>query len=338
MTRRERVIAAIRHDNPDFTPYDCSLTSQQWEIFTAFTGDPNYLEKCNLHMHGFGYDGNPRPIPGVPEHVIDDFGVVWNRSGADKDIGVIENPLIPDLETMHYEFPPVDEVEIRRAMEEMLDTREDKFVSAGIGFSMFERAWSLCGMENLLMGMLTCPQQVETLLNGVREYDEKILDILLSYPIDAVYFGDDWGQQKNLIMGPALWRTFIKPQMKQLYEKAKNQGKYVLQHSCGDIWEIFDDLVEIGLDVYQTFQPEIYDVVKFKEKYGRDKLTVWGGISTQHILHSGTPTEVEAETRRIMKILGEGGGLIAAPTHGVPQDVSPQNLLAMLKVFTEQQL
>jgi uroporphyrinogen decarboxylase len=80
-------------------------------------------------------------------------------------------------------------------------------------------------------------------------------------------FGDDWGHQSGLIMGPILWRKFIKPRMARMYSRIKRHDKYILQHSCGDISQIFPDLIEIGLDVYQTFQPEIYDSYLHFTKY-----------------------------------------------------------------------
>ena len=162
-----------------------------------------------------------------------------------------------------------------------------------------------------------------------------MIDILNEYPLDGIYFGDDWGQQRGLIMGPELWRTFIKPRMAALYQRAKKGGKFILQHSCGDIHEIFLDLIEVGLDCYQTFQPEIYDVEAVKREFGRD-LAFWGGISTQQLLPYAMPERVKEETRRMIDVMGKEGGYIVAPTHAVPADVPPENILAMLEVFENQ--
>jgi len=191
-------------------------------------------------------------------------------------------------------------------------------------------------MENLLADMIAEPTFVEALLEKICEFNLKLMDIMLEYPLDGVYFGDDWGQQSGLIMGPRLWRRFIKPQVKRMYEKAKSKGLMVIQHSCGDIHELFPDLVEIGLDCYQTFQPEIYDIEAVKREYGAD-LSFWGGISTQRLLPYASPDEVRRETARIMRIMGKGGGFIAAPTHAVPQDVPPENVDAMFDVFLNQE-
>jgi len=120
-----------------------------------------------------------------------------------------------------------------------------------------------------------------------------------------------------------------------MYGRVKSEGLYVSQHSCGDVGKAFEDLIEIGLDCYQTFQPEIYDIVKVKAEFG-GRLAFWGGISTQQLLAKATPEETRAETIRIMRIMGKGGGYIAGPTHSVPGDVPPENIEAMFEVFMNQ--
>ena len=136
-------------------------------------------------------------------------------------------------------------------------------------------------------------------------------------------------------MGPNLWREFVKPRLKRMYDQVKDKGMYVFQHSCGDISEIFPDLIELGLDAYNTFQPEIYDVAEMKRLYG-DKVTFYGGISTQQLLPKATPEEVKREMRRLIGILGENGGYIIAPTHAMPNDIPTENILAFLEVVQNQ--
>ena len=167
-------------------------------------------------------------------------------------------------------------------------------------------------------------------------YNLKLIAIVNEYPLDAVYFGDDWGQQRGTLMGPANWRTFIKPRLARMYEAARIGGKVVIQHSCGDISALFPDLIEIGLDCYQTFQPEIYDQAWFKREFGRD-LSVWGGISTQQLLPRSTPDQIRAETSRVMRVMSAGGGYIAAPTHAVTHDIRYDQIMAMLDVFLNQE-
>lgn len=109
----------------------------------------------------------------------------------------------------------------------------------------------------------------------------------------------------------------------------------VAQHSCGDVSEVFPDLVELGMDIYNTFQPEVYDVAEMKRLYG-SRVTFYGGVSTQRLLPYTTPDEVRAETKRLMKVLGKGGGYIVAPTHAIPDDVPTANILAFLDAVRNQ--
>lgn len=110
---------------------------------------------------------------------------------------------------------------------------------------------------------------------------------------------------------------------------------YVAQHSCGDISEVFPDLVELGLDIYNTFQPEIYNVAEMKKLYG-DKITFLGGISTQQLLPNAAPEEIKIEIRRLMDILGENGGYIVAPAHAMTNDIPTENIMAFLEVVQNQ--
>ncbi|NLO82661.1 MAG: uroporphyrinogen decarboxylase [Clostridiales bacterium] len=334
MTKRERVIAALSHKETDIIPYQVDFTQQQRQKMVEYLNDSEFENKIGNHIEGVYYDGWPKEE--VPGYYVDDFGVRWNRTGVDKDIGVVDRYILSQPSLKEYKFPEPDEKALREQFEAMLNRDNQKFKVGNLGFSMFERAWTLRGMENLLADMVLEPVFVEELLDAICEFNLKIIDIGLSYDIDAFQFGDDWGQQRGLIMGPKFWRKFIKPRMARMYERVKSKGKFVIQHSCGDIHEIFPDLIDIGLDVYQTFQPEIYHIDFIKKEYGKH-LSFWGGISTQRLLPFGTIDEVKEKTAEIMRIMGKGGGYIAAPTHAVPGDVPPENVMAMLAVMMNQE-
>ena len=174
----------------------------------------------------------------------DDFGVTWNRTGADKDIGVVSEPVITEPDIALYPTPYLNEARLRKECEDMIATKGNKFCIAGLGFSVFERLWSYVGMEDALIYMLTETDFVHALLDKILEFNLKIIDIYNDYPFDAIHFGADWGQQKGMIMGAPLWREFIKPRLAIMYKHAKKNGKFVFQHSCGDIHEVFEDLID----------------------------------------------------------------------------------------------
>lgn len=335
MTRRELVIEALNHRESERIPFHMDFTQQAIENLIAYTGDKDIEEKIGGCLYYSQYWGWPTERADKPGWFRDDFGVEWNRNGVDKDIGMPEEWVIEDFEDYDYTFPTLDEARLRAEYEHLMATKGDRFCMAGFGFLLFERLWSLTGMENALVSMIVCPDELEEFLDRVCDYYCHLIDIALEYDFDGIYFGDDWGQQQGLIMGGEHWRHFLKPRLARMYAKVKAKGKFVIQHSCGDCSEILPDLIEIGLDCYQTFQPEVYDIFKIKEQYG-DKLSFWGGVSTQRCLPYDTPEGVQKEAVRIAKTMSKGGGFIWAPTHALAFDVPPENIMALADVFHNQ--
>ena len=184
-------------------------------------------------------------------------------------------------------------------------------------------------MENLLMDMVLHPDFVHDLLNTIADYNIAQVHEALTYDIDGVYFGDDWGQQHGLIMGPDLWHEFFYPVLKRMYGEVRRAGKFVMIHSCGDVDELFDDLIEIGLGCFNPFQPEVMDVFDLMRRYS-GKLAFHGGLSTQRTLPYGSVEEVGYETTRLLQA-GREGGYIFAPAHDVEGDVPLENMLAFIE-------
>lgn len=326
---RERVLKAIRHEQTDILPYHLDLTEEVHERLVKQFGE-QFLEQSGSHL---AQERNESFTTLSETRFKDMFCVVWNRE-QEGDFGIVADYLLKDSEFGDYVFPVPDEKLIREKCER-LQSKTDQFRMYIIGFSLFERAWTLRSMEELLIDFKLNPEFAEELLDKIVEYNLAVVEIVSEYDIDCIFYGDDWGQQKGLIMGPALWRQFIKPRLKKMYDAAKKHGMFVAQHSCGDISEVFPDLIEIGLDIYNTFQPEIYDVAKMKQLYG-DKITFYGGISTQTLLPHAAPDKVKSEMRRLMNIIGKNGGYIVAPTHSMPNDIPTENILAFLELLKNQ--
>ena len=166
-------------------------------------------------------------------------------------------------------------------------------------------------------------------MNAIAEYNIAQVREALKYDIDAIYFGDDWGMQRGLQMGPAVWHEYIYPVLKRMYGVVRDAGKYVMIHSCGDVDELFDDLIEIGLNCFNPFQPEVMDVAALLVRY-RGRLAFYGGMSTQRTLPYGSFEDVRDETRRLLA-LGSAGGYVFSPAHDVEGDVPLENMLAFIE-------
>jgi len=325
------VIDTLNHKEREVVPYQLDLTSEMEEKVSQELG-PDFLPQVDNCL---AIERNETFEKLDSCRTRDMFGAVWLLDPKG-DFGIVENCQLPEPNLRSYEFPLPNEQDIRRKCERLVSKENaSKFKMYTIGFSLYERAWTLRGVENVLMDMILHPEFVVELLSRIADYNMSVVKIAMEYPIDGIFFGDDWGQQKGLIMGPNFWREFIKPQLARQYQFVKDHGLYLCQHSCGDIQEVFPDLIEIGLDIYNTFQPEIYDVAQVKKDYG-NQLTFYGGISTQHVLPFGTPTEVAEETRQMLDIMGRDGGYIAAPTHAMPMDIPVENMLAFLEEVRNQ--
>ena len=114
-----------------------------------------------------------------------------------------------------------------------------------------------------------------------------------------------------------------------MYRAVCDAGKYVFIHSCGDVDELFDDLIAIGVNCFNPFQPEVMDVFGLMRAY-RGRLAFHGGLSTQRTLPYGTPDDVRDDTRRLIDA-GRSGGYILAPAHAVEGDVPLENMLAFIE-------
>jgi uroporphyrinogen decarboxylase len=245
------------------------------------------------------------------------------------------NCVLPEPTLAGYTFPDPPRPEDYGHYEEFVGQNADSFRIGLVGH-LYEAAWAMRGMEDFLMDLILHPAFVEDLLDGITEYYLGVIEESVKYHIDAFYFGDDLGSQsQGLIMGADLWRRFMKPRLARMFSRVKEAGKFVYLHSDGQVDAIFEDLIEIGLDVYNPLQPEIRDVRAVKRRYG-DRLAFYGGIGIQDLLPHGSPEQVREEVRRLIDELGAGGGYILGPSHAIMADAPIANLLALIEAVRDQ--
>jgi uroporphyrinogen decarboxylase len=332
MTPREVVRAVLDGSPPPYVPWSFSFTQEAAQTLKQHYGTDDLDNVLGNHFLGLGSSTGFFEDIGN-DHVRDVFGVVWDRS-VDKDIGVVSEVVLKEPTLKGYSLPDPLDTRFFADIPERIETRPEQFRIFQIGFSLYERAWTLRGMENLMMDFYDNPDFVRELLNAIADYNIAQVKKAASYDIDAIYFGDDWGQQVGLQMGPDTWREFIAPVLKRMYASVREAGKYVFIHSCGDVDELFDDLVDMGLNCFNPFQPEVMDTQALIAQY-RGRLTFHGGLSTQRILPYGSVEDVRKETRRLIE-LGADGSYILSPAHAVEGDVPLDNMLAFIEAAQEQ--
>ena len=333
MTPREVVLEAVNFRPPPYVPWQWEPTQRCGEKLRAHLGTDDLGAFLSPHFVNCGAS-IARVVPAGEGHVRDAYGVVWDRT-VDPDIGnSVDWPIKTPEDLDRYTWPDAAADGWYAHIPKALAAHRDRFSVYNIGFSLYERAWTMRGMENLLTDMIERPQWVEQFLDAIVEHNLVQVRRALEFDFDAMYFGDDYGMQTGLIMGIEHWRHFIKPRLARMFEPVRAAGKPVYMHSCGKVDSLFDDLVEIGLNLFNPFQPEVMDVHRLLPAYRR-RLAFHGGMSVQKVLPFAAPQEVRDETQRLLD-LGREGGLIFAPSHAVPAGVPPENLVAMVEVLKDQ--
>jgi uroporphyrinogen decarboxylase len=193
---------------------------------------------------------------------------------------------------------------------------------------------NLMGMEEALCKLLVEPAVFEACVEQVFRfsftYVERFIDAV-GPKLDILYLADDFATQRGLMMDPALWRKVLKPRYEKLFAVGKRLGLPIWFHSCGDITAVLPDLIEIGMDVWETVQLHALPMSpeELKRQYGRH-LTFFGAVNTQRLPFK-TPNEVADEVRGCIDFLGEGGGYICGPDHHIKPDVPAANVVALFE-------
>jgi len=193
---------------------------------------------------------------------------------------------------------------------------------------------ALRGFENFLLDLALYPgfakEVLEKILNIQIKLFEKWLDAV-GNNIDIIAVSDDMGTQENLIVSAQMDRQFIKPYQKRLFEFIKSKtSAYLLLHSCGSVYPVIQDFIEIGVDILNPIQPMAkgMDSRKIKEEFG-DRLAFWTGVDTQYVLAHGSVDDVRREVQKRIDDLAPGGGYIFSPSHNIQYRVKPENIIAM---------
>lgn len=355
MKPKERVAIALNHETPDRCPFQASFTP---EFAARLRQDLGLEDRSQHNPHGGGntyeleraleqdmlltsvgwangYYQDTRPY-------VDEWGVGWTVQSYDTPFGrgyyteIATHPLSDEAPVADalatYEAPDPCIPERYEAARRLLADFGRQYWIVGVTVTtIFETAWALRGLEQLLADMALEPDLAHAILEIPYRFHLEAAKELTRLGVDMIWLGDDVGAQHRLLMSPAMWRRFLKPRMATLVSeiKAINPALKVAYHTDGNVLPIIPELIEIGIDVLNPIQPASMDPAAVKKAFGH-RLCFWGAIDEQQTLPFGTPQDVTREVQRRLQTIGRDGGLILAPTHNVQLDTSLANFWALV--------
>lgn len=200
----------------------------------------------------------------------------------------------------------------------------------------FQTAQLMRGTERFLIDLSLNPDYACFLMDRIMDFvaEDAKQSILASQGKHTfVEYNDDIATQRGLLISPGMWRKFIKPRMKAFCEMVHGFGIKVKYHSCGSIYSVIPDLIEIGVDILNPIQvlAANMDPFKLKAEFGKE-LCLHGGVDIQHLLPNGSKQEVCDYVQRLIEIVGKGGGYILAGTHTIQNDAKIENIIAMIEL------
>lgn len=311
VTSRELVLRTLGFQNPGRVPRD--LWILPWA--TLHEGEAVECLVRDFQPDIRGVDPHLRekpPTQGDPYKIgefTDEWGCVF-KNAQDGVIGQVKQPRIENWaeDVRHVHFPrewlTVGLGDVNR---DCADT--EQFTLAGCVPRPFEQLQFLRGTEHLFLDLMWMPAALHQFIKEMHEFYCELLELWAAKTdVDALFFMDDWGTQKDLLIDPVIWRAVFKPLYKDYINIAHAHGKKAFMHSDGCILKIYPDLIELGLDALnsQIFCMGIENVKPFA-----GKITFWGEIDRQHLLPHGSQEDIDKAVRRVYENLWFHGGCIA---------------------------
>jgi uroporphyrinogen decarboxylase len=351
MTSKERVKVALSHKEPDRVPIFSSFTPEFAQHLHQHLGLPNFDsqnpfggESHDLE-EALGLDfiqyyvgiANSFYYSNLDEYICE-WGIKWKQVEYETKFGIghyteiIDHPLANDNVIYQYKPPDSSRKELYLPLKNVIEKYGNKYFILGVTVcTIFEAAWYLRGMNNLLVDMITDEEKTNYILDIPFNYHLEAAKKLVEMGVDGIWIGDDVGTQKGMLISPNLWRKYLKPRMAQFCQELKiiNPFLKIAYHSDGNVYPIIEELIEIGIDVLNPIQPKAMDPSFLKKQYG-SRLSMWGTIDEQYTLPFGTEEEVRDETLEYIRKIGPGGGFIISPTHHVQLDTPTENFLTFL--------
>jgi uroporphyrinogen decarboxylase len=333
MTPREIVQNQIRHRETDPVPYTLPFEQSVGERLDEHFGGDAWRQKIVTYIQGCGGVCRDTREKLDDTHHRDAFGTVWR---TDKLPPVAIEPGLKAPSLRGYAFPSADtflDAEAKEETKKRVAESPDVFTTIAAGMCLWQ-SWYVRGFETTLMDCAAEEEFYAELLDRFTELTLDLVEACADIPADAIMMGDDWGNQRGVMVGPDRWRRLYKPRYARIFDAVHKQGKLAIMHCCGSAADIMGDIVEIGLDVLESVQPEAAGMCPYdlKEKWG-DRITFWGGLGSQSTIFRGAPEEIRREIRRLRTEMSRGGGYILAPAKALRTETPTENAVAVVEEF-----
>jgi len=333
MKPRDVVLEQIHHHETVPVPYTLPFEPEVGERLDRHFGGDTWRGKLIPYITACGSVAN------LPNEKIDDthhrdaFGAVWRTNEL---IASVVEPGLKAPSFDGYTFPSAESclnADVKRETAKRVAESTDSFTIVDSGLCLWA-AWYVRGFEATLMDCIAEEDFYVELLDRMTDLTVALVNACGDVPADAIMMGDDWGDQRGVIIGPERWRRFCKPRYARIFEAVHAQGKIAIMHCCGSPADIMGDIVDIGLDVLESVQPEAARMNPYalKKAWG-DKITFWGCLGTQQTIPFETPERIRAEIRRLRREMGKGGGFILAPAKPLRPETPTENAAAVVEEF-----
>ena len=308
---REEVIKAITFSGPAKIPiYFCNRDQDQSDIVTI-----------EVQNHFMG-----------PAENISEWGFTWER--LDETMGQPKDYVLADWDNLPKMDIP-DPADPQRFVDipEFNRKYTDRFRMASFGLSGFTTMWCLRGFNKLMLDLALDQGKVNILAELVFGFEERLIAELSRFNFDAVAFYDDWGTQTGMLMSPKDWRKIFKPRYEQQFKLVHELGMVVYFHCCGQYLPIMPDLIEVGVDVLNVSQPNLYDIPEMGRRFG-GKVCFICPVSYQTTSITGTREEIFEDVRLLVENLGDfNGGLLGYVEEYQSIGLSEENYQACVEAF-----
>jgi uroporphyrinogen decarboxylase len=242
-----------------------------------------------------------------------------------------------EVDAFHWpELKYCDYTEVLQNMDRVISSGQA--VLSGLWGQFFHLACDFFGMENYFMKMYTDPDVVDAVTRHIVDFyleaNEKLFD-LAGDKIDAVFFGNDFGSQLDLLISPECFDRFVMPYFKEFTDQAHRRGYRVVLHSCGSIYRVIPRLIDAGVDVLHPIQALAKNMdAEYLSREFNGKIVFMGGVDTQHLLPFGSAQEVRDEVMRLRDLFGPN--FIISPSHeSILPNVSMENIAAMAEAAAD---